>query len=167
MTNARCCLSLLIIGTLLIAGCRREVVETTRGEEPSAPVTATTTAPPQDLSNARVNTVIPPADGIFLDKAALGSTLGQDGMVADEKNEFAAGQPAYLSMWFRESPDGLQSSIIIQDRRGKEVYTTRRAMNGRKMVTFALGEAKLKPGQYKAIGYWGGNVAAEYDFRVK
>ena len=67
-------------------------------------------------------------------------------------------------MYFRESPPGLQASAVVETMDRKPVHTERRDMNGAKIVTFPLGD--LKPGRYKVIGYWGGNIATEREFEV-
>jgi len=44
--------------------------------------------------------------------------------------------------------------------------TERKVMNGAKVTTFAFNDPKAKPGRYKVIAYWGGNIATEREFEV-
>ena len=154
---------------LLVASCRREAQAPQAGTTTAPPSSTSTTltGPPQDLSTATVNTVIVPADtALYTENARLGSAVGSDGMVSEEKTEFARGEEIRLSMWFRESPAGLQASAKLEDAAGKELDTEQKAMNGQKNVTFTVGDRKLAPGKYKVTGYWGGNIAAEYELTV-
>ena len=162
----RAIILLYVAAALTVASCQREV--TTTDQTGTAPtVTETTlTGTPQDLSNATINTVVAPMDEIYADKSRLGSTVDQDGLVDADKAEFAAPDSVYLSMWFKESPAGLQARAVVEDANGKEVSAQQKPMNGQKTVTFNLGEKKLAAGKYKVTGYWGGNIAAEHEFTV-
>ena len=77
----------------------------------------------------------------------------------------AAPVVVYLTMVFRESPAGLQASAVWKQVKGQPVSTERKQMNGAKTVTFTSSN-KLKPGLYKVVGYWGGNVACERQFEI-
>ena len=134
--------------------------------ESSTPATSgkTTKVIPSDVRNAKISEVIQPAPQ-FIDHALLGSEIGPDGAVAKDTDTIEAGQPAYLTMYFRESPAGLQSSAVLTTIDRKPVRTERRDMNGAKVTTFALGV--LSPGRYRVVGYWGGNIATERDFEVR
>ena len=97
---------------------------------------------PSDARNAKVDTVIHPAPR-FIDESLLGAQVGADGKVTGESKSFRQGQPIYLTM-----------------------VLTEKNMNGAKVATFKLSEAKLKPGKYHVVGYWGGNIAADRTFEV-
>ena len=162
---------LLVVLTMVAAlagACRRETTTTeVQGTGDGATVTATTlTGEPQDLSNAKVNTVLSPDTGLYVVTSRVGTSLGPEGVVVEEKAEVGANEEVYLSLWLKESPPGLQTSAILEDSDGKEVDVERKAMKGEKTVSFALGDRKLKPGTYKITGYWGGNVASEHDLTV-
>lgn len=163
----RAIILLYVAAALIVASCRRETAAPEQtGTAPT--VTETTlSGPPQDLSNAKVDTVVAPMEEIYVDKSRLGSTVGQDGLVDADKSEFAPQDNVYLSMWFKESPAGLQARVLLEDADGKEVDTDQKPMNGAKTVTFNVGDKKLKAGKYKITGYWGGNIAAEHEFTVK
>jgi hypothetical protein len=120
---------------------------------------------PSDVRNAKVNTVIQPAPQ-FIDHALLGSQLGPDGTVAKESESVAAGQPIYLTMVLRESPPGLQTSAVWTTIDKKPLRTERKVMNGAKVATFGWKDPKMKPGRYRVVGYWGGNIATERQFEV-
>jgi hypothetical protein len=141
---------------LIVAGCQKETPARRR---------IITRTQPSDVGSAKVNTVIQPAPQ-FIDHALLGSQLGPDGMVAKESDSVAAGQPIYLTMFLRESPKGLQTSAVWMGMDKKPLRTERKEMNGTKVVTFGFNDPKLKPGRYKVVGYWGGNIAAEREFEV-
>ena|SRR5438105_13266661 len=120
---------------------------------------------PTDARNMRVDTVVHPIP-VFIDRALLGSQTGPDGSVTAEKTTFGHGEPVYLTMFFRESPVGLQAHVIWMDDKKKELEREQQDMNGGKVVTFRLETEKLKPGKYHADGYWGGNLATEKDFEI-
>jgi len=145
----------------LSVACQRETV-TTPAKPPAQ--TATAKPRPQDLSSAKVNQVLPLA-AAPLEKSLLGGTLGKDGAVTGVQTEFPAGKPVYLTMWVKQSPAGLQTSVRWFDDKHKEVAFEAKPMNGAKMATFVLNQ-KLKPGKYHVTGFWGGNEACEYDFSV-
>lgn len=157
---------LVILAALCVVSCQRETTVVTETSQPTS-TTTTLTGPPQDMKNAQVNTAIALERGAYVENSRVGSALGQDGTVESEKTEFAASDPIYLSMWFRESPAGLQARVTLEDEKGKEIGNAQAPMNGKKTVTFPLAEKRLKPGKYKVTGYWGGNVAAEHEFTVK
>jgi hypothetical protein len=137
-----------------------------RQESSPSPATngKTTKVIPSDVRNAKISEVIQPAPQ-FIDHAMLGSEVGPDGTVKKDSDTFDSGQPVYLTMFFRESPVGLQSSAVLTTIDKHPVKTERRDMNGAKVATFALGD--LKPGRYKVVGYWGGNIATEREFEVQ
>jgi hypothetical protein len=143
-----------------LVACRRE-------QPPPAPAVVRHPRPtvtrPQDMSKAKVNQVIAP-DREFLDHCLLGSETAPDGSVTAQKSEFAAGDPVKLTIWLKESPEGLQMSA--QWWQGSEkIAEERRAMKGGKVVTFEL-KKKLKPGKYRVEGMWGGNTACDMQFEV-
>lgn len=102
----------------------------------------------------------------FLQKSALGPVVGTDGMVSKEATNFKRGETVYLSLWLNESPVGLKTSAKWFDAANKVIDHEEHEMNGAKLSTFALKTASLKPGKYRAEGYWGGNLAAEKDFSI-
>jgi hypothetical protein len=146
----------LTVALLLAAACEQKA-PARRG--------VTTRVQPSDVRNAKVSTVIQPTPQ-FIDHALLGSQLGPDGMVAKESDSVPAGEPMYLTMVLRESPAGLQTSAVWMGMDKKPLKTERKAMNGAKVATFGFNDPKLKPGRYKVIGYWGGNLATEREFQV-
>jgi hypothetical protein len=167
MMKRRAIILLYVAAALIVASCQRDETVTTDQTATAPTVTETTlSGPPQDLSNAAINTVVAPMEEIYADKSRLGSTVGQDGLVDADKTGFASQDKIYLSMWFKESPEGLQARAVVEDASGKEVSAQQKPMNGQKTVTFNLGEKKLPAGKYKVTGYWGGNIAAEHEFTV-
>jgi hypothetical protein len=137
-------------------------------QKPEAPAASKPAKPgankPSDVRNAKVNEVIPKVPQ-FVDHALLGSEIGPDGTVSKESSSIPQGKPVYLTMVFRESPPGLQASAVWSSVGDKHpINTERKEMNGGKVATFAL--PPVKPGRYRVVGYWGGNVAAQREFEI-
>jgi hypothetical protein len=109
--------------------------------------------------------VIQPAPQ-FIDHSLLGAQLGPDGMVSKETDSFTPGEPIYLILVLRESPPGLQTSAVWSNAEKKQLRVERKQMNGAKVATFSFRDPKMKPGHYRVVGYWGGNIAAEREFNV-
>lgn len=152
--------SLLVLFACVVAlGCQRNE------PAPAQSSRVFTKVIPGDASNARVNTVIQPAP-VFLDRSLLGTDVGADGNVTADAVTAAAGKPVYLTMFLHESPVGLKTQVKWFDAAKKVIHHEERDMKGGKVVTFAFDTKKLKPGTYKAEGFWGGNLAAEKDFEV-
>ncbi len=118
------------------------------------------------MANQKISETIVAGPSDFLMTSRAGSALGTDGMVAAEQETIKRGAPIRLSMWLRESPNGLQTSAQIFDEKDAKVMEDRKPMNGAKTVTFTFESKKLKPGLYRVVGYWGGNVATEHVLRV-
>jgi hypothetical protein len=151
---------MFLYGCLLLSvACQRERVVQT---PPKAP--AQTSTQPQDLKNANVNQLLPKAVAP-IDKCLVGTTLGKDGTVTAEQTSFRAADPVHVTMWLKESPKGLQTSLVWTDAKKKEVAKQAKDMNGEKVVTFTL-DKKLAAGKYHVTGMWGGNVACEMDVEV-
>ena len=151
----------------LVALCALALFSCQKAESPSTASRAGVPGAvnkPSDLRNAKVNEVIDKVPQ-FIDHAIVGSDLGPDGVVVKENDTIPAGHPVYLTMVFRESPAGLQASAVWKKAKGEPVSTERKEMNGKKIVTFTSSN-KLKPGLYKVVGYWGGNIACEREFEV-
>lgn len=137
--------------------------------EPQKPVKTTrvhTTSVPEDARNENIKTAIAFPAVKFADKAWIGKKLAADGTVAEEETAFQSGEPIHLTMWFRESPPGLNASVKWSDSNGKVLLRDVHTMNGSKVVTFTYQTPKLVPGQYRAEGFWGGNMAADKAFEV-
>ena len=100
-----------------------------------------------------------------MDHSLVGTELGPDGTVKTEDAATLQGSPIYMTVWFRESPPGLQTASVVTTMNKKQVHTERKQMNGAKVATFNLGD-QLKPGRYKVTAYWGGNFATDREFEV-
>lgn len=150
---------------LLALACAREQ------QAPRKPPKVTTNQPTleqakSDLRNANVNKVISPVPA-FLDGCGIGSGPGPDGSVTGQQTEFKSTDHIYLTMRFIDSPPGLQARMLVYGRGRKLVNEEKRQMNGGKIVTFMMPESVQKTGQsFHIEGYWGGNVACEYDVIV-
>ena len=155
----------MIVIVLLLVACRRGE-QAAAPQTQTSPATSTTTAAPQDLSKAKVNTVIPVTPPTYVRESRLGSKLDAEKNVAEAQLEFKRSEPIYLTMWLQQSPKGLQTSVRWYDSKGNQIDEEFRQMNGGKIVTFKFDVKRPKAGTYRAVGYWGGNIAAEYDFRV-
>lgn len=121
---------------------------------------------PTDASNVKVKEVLPMEHQV-LDRAALGTKLDKDGNVFQSTETFHVGEPVYVTMWLKESPGGLQTSVQFMDAKGKQLAWPKKEMNGAKVATFKLDTATLPPGEYKAQCYWGMNIEHEYEFRIE
>jgi hypothetical protein len=121
---------------------------------------------PADASKASVKKTVP-LDITALDRSAMGSKLDAAGNVAESKEVFKAGEPVYVTMWLRLSPGGLQTSVRFLDAKKREVGWPKEQMNGAKFATFKLDTARLAPGEYTAICYWGLDDERDYKFRIE
>ena len=146
-----------------VAICAVALLACQKSEAPASKPGAPGTQP-TDMRGAKVNEVVQPAPQ-FVDRSLLGSELGPDGAVTKDTDKIPAGQPVYLTMFFKESPPGLQASALWTTIDKKTLSTERKEMKGSKVATFAL-SGNVKPGRYKVIGYWGGNIAAEHVFEI-
>jgi hypothetical protein len=149
--------------TLVALSCQRETSTQTVSPATTKP---TTVARPQNLANAKVKKVVDVTAVESQTQARLGSATGTDGTVTAEKDTFKSGEPIILSMVIQQSPAQLQMSARWYDAKDKIIEEDRRPMNGTKVVAFKYIGKKLKPGKYRVVGYWGGNVAAEKTFTV-
>ena len=145
-----------------VGACRRQEP----APQPKTGQQTTTTAVPQDLSKAKINTVIAIDNSGAVNKARVGTKTDSAGLVNEDKTSFKRDEPIRVSIWLNESPNGLQTSAKILDMKGKQLAEQRRPMNGAKTVTFTFTE-KLKPGTYRVIGYWGGNTAGEFEVTIR
>lgn len=156
-----CCL-LLLSAVCWLLSCQK-----------NAPAPKAKTAPklhtipiPEDVSEEKVKSVIPLQVQV-LERSDLGSTLGPDGNVTASQSVFTRGQPVYVSMWLKESPGGLQTSVLFTDAHAKQVAWLKKSMHGEKIVTFKLDTTTLDPGKYHAQCYWGMNIERDYDFTIE
>jgi hypothetical protein len=149
-----------VLAVLAVVACSPKVETTT-----SKTTRTTTVAIPENAAKKTVDAVIQPLP-TFVNKSMIGAGLGPDGMVTTEVTSFKRGQTVYLSLWLNESPVGLHAGAKWFDSADKQVDAEERPMNGAKLATFALKTAKLKPGNYRAEGFWGGNRAANKDFVI-
>lgn len=144
---------------VLAAACRRE-----QASPPEAQGAPPAKVEPQDMSKTAVNKVIAPSLA-FLDRCLLGSKVAADGTVSEDESKFKIGERVQLTIWLKESPEGLQMVARWYDDKEKLVSEQRKPMNGAKVVNFEL-DKKLEQGEYRVEGYWGGNFACEYRFTI-
>lgn len=150
--------ALLVLPLVAVVACGgRETKMTTR----AGSVT------PENEKKKREDDFVHLDAGLFMKKSLLGSKLGADGNVTEEKTTFVKGEPIYLTLLLHDSPAGLQTHVTwLREGDKKELHSEFHNMNGAKSVTFALADPKLEPGKYRVIGYWGGNVAADKPFEI-
>jgi hypothetical protein len=98
-------------------------------------------------------------------RVLVGTKLGADGAIAEERTLFTVGEPVYLTLRLIDSPVGLGTGAIWYDQHGLRLAAEKKDMNGSKVATFALAQ-KLAPGKYHVEGYWGGNLAGDKKFEV-
>lgn len=152
-----------VLASTLVASCQRETAVPPAQTTQTVQTTAVTT---QDLSKANVDAVIAPTPDEFLERASVGTATGPGGMVIQSKTTFKRNEPIRISMWLKESPSGLRTSAKIYDADDNPVMEESQEMKGAKSVTLTFDTKQLKPGTYRVVGYWGGNVAAEYEVKV-
>jgi hypothetical protein len=144
-----------LAATVLFVACQRETIA------PAAPAqTAATAAPVVDASTVDAGAVIPLIPNV-LTRAAVGTEPG-----GGEASSFEKGQPVYLTMWLKEAPEGLVVSARWLDADGKQLSVVHKPANGAKTVSVPL-DRKLKPGQYRVEGIWGGNKVVEKSFAIR
>ena len=138
-----------------------------RRETPAdAPATGSVGTDPQDASTVKVDTMVPVEMPVYVERSMIGTKLDKDGNVAEMKLRFAANEPVHITMWLKESPLGLKTSVEWLDSDGRPVAPLEsKEMNGAKIATFKF--PGKKPGHYTAKGYWGGNDAFEYGFDIE
>lgn len=141
---------LLVVLTLLIA-CRGRDATTVTTLQPPPRKTEVLTGPPQNMREAKVNEVL---------------AFDRSRVIAHSDVKVQPGQPVVLTMQLKESPSGLKTTAEWLDDDGDKLFVEQKPMHGAKLATFTLGK-KLKPGHYRVVGYWGGNVAAEHEFDIR
>ncbi len=154
---------LLISFFLLFVACPGKTSRAPGGRKTAAQ----TTTVPADAGNARVNVEVPVHEISVLERSALGSKIDKDGNVTDSKDTFKAGEPLYVTMWLKQSPGGLQTSVRFLDAHEKEIAWPKTNMKGEKVVTQRLDTSKLAPGAYHAICYWGMDEERDYQFTIE
>jgi len=154
----------VVVALLSAFACQKNEVVV----QPAPPkkVKVKTVVVPTDARNAKIKEVLPMEIPV-LERTSLGTKLAKDGTVYESQDVFAPGQPVYVTMWLKESPGGLQTSVLFTDVKGKRVDWPRKQMNGAKVATFKLDTTKLGPGEYHAQAFWGMNIEAEYKFRIE
>jgi len=159
VTAAVCCV------LLLFAACRKETPSPSSSGKPSRSGTAVL---PGDARNAEIDTHVDVRHHtpFFMKKSMLGTKLAADGTVESDNATVPHGQPVYLTLWLKESPAGLQTSVKWYGKDGKVMKHDQHSMNGATTVTFTLDDPKLAPGTYRVEGLWGGNLAADKSFDV-
>jgi hypothetical protein len=150
---------------LLVSACRKETPAPGPSGTPSRSGTAVL---PGDARNAQIDTHVDVRHQtpFFMQKSMLGTKLAADGTVESDNATVPQGQPVYLTLWLKESPAGLQTTVKWYGKDGKVMKHEQHAMNGGKTVTFTLSDPKLAAGTYRVEGLWGGNLAADKSFDV-
>jgi hypothetical protein len=155
----------MFLALVLACACQRQQPV----QKPAGKVTTnkpSLEAAKSDLRNANIDTIISPVPA-FLDGCGIGSGAAADGTVTGQQTEFKPADHIYLTMRFHDSPPGLQARMLVYGRGRKLLNEERRQMNGAKVVTFMIPQSVQKPSQaYHVEGYWGGNIACEYDVVV-
>ena len=153
---------LFVVAALLsFIACQKDVVV----QPAKKTVKVKTVVVPNDGRNVKIDKVLPMGREV-IERSSLGGKLGKDGTVYESQETFKAGEPVYVTMWLKESPGGLQTSVLFSDAKGKQVDWPRKQMNGEKVATFKLDTTKLAPGEYHAQCFWGLNIEREYAFKV-
>jgi hypothetical protein len=154
----------VVVALLCTFGCQKkeDVVDKTASKK----VKVVETIIPSDARNTKIKEVLPLEISV-LERSSLGTKLAPDGTVSESGDVFTPGQPVYVTLWLKESPSGLQTSVLFSDAKGKKLDWPRKDMNGTKAATFKLDTTKLPPGEYHAQCYWGMNIEREYTFKLE
>lgn len=163
--KSRSLFSIALLAALTLA-CRKEAMPTSGSAPATTATSVTTTAPkPQDLSNAKVNQVIPTPPRV-VPRCSAGAVLSADG-TASPKNEFARKDKIYFTMWLNEAPAGLQVHVKLFEQ-GKDEPLTAVPLpaEGLKVATVEVPRPP-KAGKYRVEGYWGGNWVCEQQIELK
>jgi hypothetical protein len=142
--------SLMLCSLLLLPSCNKKSPVSNKGE----PAT-------RDSGTVSLRPALP----FFMDGSAIGSALNAKGEVEKDDTMVQAGAPVYLTLHLHESPPGLQVGAVWSHD-GKVLTHEVKQANGGKVFTFVLSSAKLAPGKYRVVGYWGANVAADKKFEI-
>jgi hypothetical protein len=158
----RRCLAVLLFVAL---ACHRK--EVTVVQHRPGPARTGTAVVPFDARNVKENVKVPLQQLDYLDRAALGAGTDANGAVLVSRDTFAPGEPVRLSMWVHERPAELHMAAEWTDAHGKLLAREEQPLRSAKAVTFTLDPKLVKPGEYHVTGFWGGNVACEYKFKVE
>lgn len=149
----------LLIG--LTSACKRQAPEKINAGNAKKPSTRIA-----DLRKANIRALLPIDEPKVLERSALGSKLDREGNVALQNQVFEQGDSIYLTLWLKESPGGLQTHAHWTNAAGQSIAPDQPTpMNGARHITFHLPKSP-GPGKYHVVGFWGGNVATDYEFSV-
>jgi hypothetical protein len=152
----------VIILCAALVMCRREAAPNAPPSRSAA--SATVAAPPVDLAGKKVETEISLLPPVASD-CRVGTKLDASGLVAEKQTTFKRREPVYVSLWLKESPEGLAVSVRALDADRKEVARVQKPAAGAKTVTLRVD--KLKAGKYVLESLWGGNVVCEDAIEVR
>lgn len=127
--------------------------------ENKPPTRTATRAQPQNLGQAKVNAVLP----MNASESLVQSRLG-DGKV--DKTTFKPGEPIVVTLTLRDNPKGVELKTQWLDAKGRMMKEDKQELFGQKTAQFSWSGKKLKPGNYRAVSYWGENVAGDHKFAV-
>jgi hypothetical protein len=152
---------LLALLALVLPSCGK------RGKESLQPKREGTAVLPADDAGKSENVAISlrPATPFFMIRSTVGDAVNAKGEVEKDNLKVAAGTAVHLTLYLKESPPGLQTGVVWY----KDERPIRREVkpgNGQKVISYTLDDAKLQPGKYRVVAYWGGNVAADKRFEL-
>lgn len=146
------------VATLLCVACQRESAAPPQPQK-AAGSPKVTAAPPADISNVKVDTIVPLPPNV-VPQCSAGSVLDPNGAVSQAKTTFAKTDPIHFSMWLNEAPPGLQVSVKVIDEDNEEVSIAKKAAEGVTIATLRIA-TPARAGKYRLEGYWGGNLVCE------
>ncbi|HUP60542.1 MAG TPA: hypothetical protein VNA69_09015 [Thermoanaerobaculia bacterium] len=155
-------LFVVIVLSVALVMCRREAAPNV---PPSRSAESTTTvAAPADLAGKKIDTEISLRPPVASD-CRVGTKLDANGLVAEKQTTFKRREPVYVSLWLKESPEGLAVSVRALDADRNEVARVQKPAAGAKTITLRV--EKLKAGKYVLESLWGGNVVCEDPIEVR
>lgn len=163
----------LLLGVLglFTLGCpaRREAAETTTTATTAATQTAPATTAAPTTAPPPVDTVIPIDRTRFLEKAAIGSAVGADGMVTTEVTSFRRGQTIHATVRASEVPQGLAARVVWFDAKNKEISSESKPVpvDTRTVAFQARNTRRWQPGKYRVELWLGGDTVYEQEFNLR
>ncbi len=152
---------LVALFALLLPSCGKG------GKETLQPKREGTAILPENDAGKKENVPISlrPATPFFMVRSTVGDAVNAKKEAEKNNLKIATGTAVHLTLYLKESPPGLRTGVVWY----KDERPIRREVkpgNGQKVITYTLDDAKLQPGTYRVVAYWGGNVAADKRFEL-
>jgi hypothetical protein len=165
MTTSRITSLLLLAALPLFGACKaHDRAEVTEGNVPSQATEKEIpgTNSPNDLSPAKAQT--------YIDDVTIGHNVSSDGTIAaaDQGDDFAPGQPIYITMKVADAPAGSQVKVAWYGPGETKIKDEQKTVNaGDKYLSFeAANTASWQKGDYRAEVWIGDEKVNTQQFNV-